>query len=66
VTWPRGAEQVLRPGGALFIPRGTPHAFIVTPESARILIAFTPASEVTEDFFRNERLRAFAELCRPE
>jgi hypothetical protein len=48
-----GTEQVLRAGGALVVPRGTRHALIVTSQTARIVLPFTPASAVTKDFFRH-------------
>ena len=38
-------------GGVLFHPRGTPHGFIVTSESARILLIVTPATGVAA-FYR--------------
>lgn len=47
-----GTEQGALKGGVLVVPRGTPHAFVVTSQTARILLAFTPASAVMEDFVR--------------
>jgi quercetin dioxygenase-like cupin family protein len=47
-----GAEHSLGKGGVLVVPRGTPHAFLVTSQTARMLLAFTPASVVMEDFVR--------------
>jgi quercetin dioxygenase-like cupin family protein len=47
-----GTELSVRTGGALVVPRGTPHTFVVTSRAARILLAFTPASTVMEDFVR--------------
>jgi hypothetical protein len=37
----RRSEQVLRAGGVLVVPRGTRHGFIVTSQTARILLPFT-------------------------
>ena len=34
------------------VPRGSPHAFAVSSENVRILVAMTPASAVSEEFFR--------------
>ena len=36
----------------MVVPRGTPHSFVVISRTARILLAFTPASAVMEDFIR--------------
>lgn len=47
-----GTKHSGRSGGVLVVPRGTPHTFVVTSETARILLAFTPASAVVEDFMR--------------
>jgi quercetin dioxygenase-like cupin family protein len=47
-----GKEQSARNGGVLVVPRGTPHSFLVISQAARILLAFTPASGVMEDFVR--------------
>jgi quercetin dioxygenase-like cupin family protein len=47
-----GTEQSATKGGVLVVPRGTPHSFLITSQSARILLAFTPASVVMEDFVR--------------
>jgi quercetin dioxygenase-like cupin family protein len=37
-------------GGTAFVPRGTPHAFAVLTETARLLVLNTPAGH--EEFFR--------------
>jgi len=37
------------PGDYAFVPRGTPHAYIVTSERARMLVTFSPAG--FEEFF---------------
>jgi hypothetical protein len=47
-----GTEHGARKGGVLVVPRGTPHTFVVTSQTARILLAFTPASAAAEDFLR--------------
>lgn len=47
-----GEDSKATTGGIMMIPRGAPHAFAVTSESARLLVVHTPASEITESFFR--------------
>ena len=47
-----GTEHNVREGGVVVVPRGTPHSFVVISRTARILLAFTPASAVMEDFIR--------------
>jgi quercetin dioxygenase-like cupin family protein len=47
-----GTEQSARKGGVLLVPRGTPHSFVVISQTARIVLAFTPASAIMEDFVR--------------
>jgi quercetin dioxygenase-like cupin family protein len=47
-----GTEHSVREGGVVVVPRGTPHSFVVISRTARILLAFTPASSVMEDFIR--------------
>ncbi len=44
------ADRELRTGGFAVVPRGTPHAFLVTSPEARILSLHTPAGG--EAFFR--------------
>jgi quercetin dioxygenase-like cupin family protein len=46
-----GTEQVAGPGAVVWIPRGTPHAFLVTSAMARSLCITTPGT-VMEAFFR--------------
>jgi quercetin dioxygenase-like cupin family protein len=46
-----GVEQTAGPGTMVWIPRGTPHAFLVTSELARSLWVVTPG-EAMEAFFR--------------
>ncbi|HLZ94446.1 MAG TPA: cupin domain-containing protein [Candidatus Dormibacteraeota bacterium] len=45
-----GREQTLGSGGLAMVPRGVPHAFLVTSESARILFLETPGT--SEAFYR--------------
>lgn len=68
-----GQERQLGPHGVAVAPRGVPHAFLVTSETARILFLEVPGS--SEAFYRNasepatavpgpvdfERIRASAE-----
>ncbi len=46
-----GVEHTAGPGDAAFLPRGVPHAFIITSDVARILWVVTPG-EVMEAFIR--------------
>lgn len=46
------ADGKIAAGAVVMVPRGVPHAFAVTSESARLLVVHTPASETTEAFFR--------------
>ena len=45
-----GERRALEAGGIAFIPRGVPHAFMVTSEQARMLCVQTPGSG--EAFYR--------------
>jgi len=45
-----GAEHTLGKGGMFFAPRGTPHAFLVTSDTAHLLCLQTPGSG--EAFYR--------------
>ena len=45
-----GREKTLGRGGVAMFPRGVPHAFLVTSETARILCLETPGS--SEAFYR--------------
>jgi quercetin dioxygenase-like cupin family protein len=45
-----GDQHSVRPGGVAIAPRGVPHAFLVTSESARILFLETPGT--SEAFYR--------------
>jgi quercetin dioxygenase-like cupin family protein len=44
-------QRTVRAGGVVVNPRGTPHAFFVTSERARILAIVTPAAAI-ETFYR--------------
>ncbi len=44
-----GAEQTVRTGGVAMVPRGVPHAFLVTSPRARLLGFQTPGCH--EDFY---------------
>jgi quercetin dioxygenase-like cupin family protein len=46
-----GDEQRVGPGGLFFAPRGVPHAFVVTSETARVLAWQTPGTG--ESFYRD-------------
>jgi quercetin dioxygenase-like cupin family protein len=45
-----GREQTLGSGGVAMVPRGVPHAFLVTSDRARILFLETPGT--SEAFYR--------------
>jgi quercetin dioxygenase-like cupin family protein len=45
------AEHVVRAGGMYFVPRGTPHAFLVISEVAHLLAVQTPGTG--EAFYRD-------------
>jgi quercetin dioxygenase-like cupin family protein len=45
-----GREQTLRSGAVAMVPRGVPHAFLVTSDRARILFLETPGT--SEAFYR--------------
>jgi quercetin dioxygenase-like cupin family protein len=48
-----GDERVLGAGAFVSVPRGLPHAYLVTSEVARALILVTPGSGGMESFFRD-------------
>jgi quercetin dioxygenase-like cupin family protein len=50
VVYHAGSEHRVGPGGVAVVPRGVPHAFMVTSETARILALLTPGSG--EAFYR--------------
>lgn len=45
-------DNVVSAGAVSLVPRGIPHAFTVESEWAHILVVFSPASNVSEEFFR--------------
>jgi len=47
-----GMQYVSKAGSVVAIPRGTPHAFLVTSESARVIAFITPGDANAEAFFR--------------
>ena len=47
-----GVEHVVGPGGVASIPRGIPHAVMVTSDTARVLTLVTPGYKELELFFR--------------
>jgi quercetin dioxygenase-like cupin family protein len=56
----RGEEYVVGEHGVLMAPRGVPHAFMVTSETARMLVLETPGG--SEAFYRGASAIATAEL----
>lgn len=48
-----GAERTVGRGGVASVPRGMPHAVIVTSETARVLTIITPGCTALEMFFRD-------------
>jgi quercetin dioxygenase-like cupin family protein len=55
-----GEEQQVASGGVALAPRGVPHAFLVTSETARILFLETPGR--SEAFYRGASEPATADL----
>ncbi|HEX8743577.1 MAG TPA: quercetin 2,3-dioxygenase [Thermoleophilaceae bacterium] len=47
-----GTEHRAREGSFVCLPRGTPHAFMVTSETARFLTLLTPGPAAAEAFYR--------------
>jgi quercetin dioxygenase-like cupin family protein len=47
-----GSERAVGPGGVASVPRGMPHAVLVTSNTARMMTLLTPASPAMERFFR--------------
>jgi len=60
-----GREHAVGQGGVAMVPRGVPHAFIVTSEKARLLTIETPGT--SEAFYRgaSEPLTASIEAAAP-
>jgi quercetin dioxygenase-like cupin family protein len=48
-----GSDRSVGAGGFVSVPRGIPHAFLVTSEVARSLILITPGSGAMESFLRS-------------
>jgi uncharacterized RmlC-like cupin family protein len=48
-----GSERTVGGGGFVSVPRGVPHAYVVTSELARLLILVTPGSGAMEALFRD-------------
>jgi quercetin dioxygenase-like cupin family protein len=59
LVYAEGAEHRVGPRGVAVAPRGAPHAFMVTSESARVLVLQTPGSG--EAFYRDATEPASAE-----
>jgi mannose-6-phosphate isomerase-like protein (cupin superfamily) len=55
-----GTDQRVGPRGVAVAPRGVPHAFLVTSETARVLCLETPAS--AEGFYRDASVPATEEI----
>ena len=47
-----GTNHTGEPGSVIVVPRGAPHAFLVTSDLFRGLILFTPGNEACEAWFR--------------
>lgn len=60
-----GAERSVGTGAVTLVPRGTAHAFLVKSDTARLLVLFTPASAITEAFFREAGEPATARTLSP-
>lgn len=48
-----GVEHRLGPGGFASVPAGVPHAYLVTSETARLIVLITPGDTAMLDFFRH-------------
>jgi quercetin dioxygenase-like cupin family protein len=48
-----GVERTVEAGGIASVPRGMPHAVMVTSNTARVLTIVTPGSRELEMFFRD-------------
>ena len=59
-----GVEHIAGPGSVVWIPRGTPHALLVTSEVARSLCVVTPG-DVMESFFRQAGDPALSQTLPP-
>lgn len=45
-------DRTVSNGSVVVVPRGTPHAFAVISPATRLLVIMTPASTISETFFR--------------
>jgi quercetin dioxygenase-like cupin family protein len=61
-----GSEQPLAAGAFALVPRGVPHAYLVTSELARALVLVTPGSGAMEAFFRDAGESAHERALPPE
>ena len=61
-----GRDQSLGAGAFVSVPRGVPHAYLVTSEVARLLILITPGSGAMEAFFRDAGEPASERALPPE
>jgi quercetin dioxygenase-like cupin family protein len=52
IVYVDGAERIVGPGGVASVPRGVPHAVMVSSETARMLTLVTPGYRALELFFR--------------
>ena len=57
LVYVNGEEHLIHQGGVFVAPRGVPHAFLVTSETARLLCLTVPGTGWAEVFYR--------ELCEP-
>ncbi|MDQ6885709.1 MAG: quercetin 2,3-dioxygenase [Gemmatimonadota bacterium] len=60
-----GTDRTVGPGGVAFIPRGLPHAVLVTSATARVLTIVTPGCKALESFFREVGQPATASVLPP-
>ena len=61
-----GSERSLGTGGFVSVPRGLPHAYLVTSEVARSLVLITPGDRAMEAFFRDAGEPASQRALPPE
>ena len=60
-----GAERTVGAGGVASVPRGMPHAIMVTSDRARALTIITPGCKALEMFFREVGEPAVAHVLPP-
>lgn len=65
VTHVGGVERSVVTGAVMMVPRGMPHAFSVKSETCRLLVLFTPASSISEAFFREAGVPAATRTLPP-